>query len=104
MINTVEKLAKYIPINSISVEFQNGDYFKADVLNGKYKDEYTRDVAVRKLGYFDIRNADCENIAQGVSYKYWHLYKNTTATSTKEKKEHPLHLMNCSLSSRQWKK
>lgn len=86
MINTVEKLAKYIPINSISVEFQNGDYFKADVLNGKYKYKYTGDVTVRKLGYFDIRNADCENIAQGVSYKYWHIVQKYDGYIYKRKK------------------
>ncbi|MCP2241228.1 RNA-guided endonuclease IscB [Thermoanaerobacterium thermosaccharolyticum] len=70
--------------------FQNGDYVKAEVPKGKYKGQYTGYVAVRKSGYFDIRDANGKNIAQGISYQYCHIIQRYDGYKYGRRKRHIL--------------
>jgi hypothetical protein len=72
--------------------FQSGDYIKAEVPKGKYKGEYTGYVAVRKSGYFDVRDANGKNIAQGISYQYCHIIQRYDGYKYGRRERHiPLH-------------
>lgn len=72
--------------------FQNGDYVKAKVPKGKYKGEYTGYIAVRKSGYFDIRDANGKNIAQGILYQYCYIIQRYDGYKYGRRERHiPLH-------------
>lgn len=53
--------------------FQTGDIVTASIPKGKYEGRWTGRVAVRTIGYFDIRNKEGKRICQGVSHKYFKL-------------------------------
>lgn len=50
--------------------FQTGDMVKADIPKGKYQGQHIGKVAVRKNGYFDIKDGFGKRICQGINYKY----------------------------------
>ncbi len=82
----------YLSRQKIFFGFQNGDYIKAEVLKGKYKGQYAGYVAVRKSGYFDIRNANGKNIAQGISYQYCYIIQRYDGYKYGRRERHiPLH-------------
>ncbi|HUW63638.1 MAG TPA: RNA-guided endonuclease IscB [Spirochaetia bacterium] len=53
--------------------FQTGDLVAADVPTGKYKGRWQGRVAVRKTGYFDIKDGSGKRICQGIPAKYYRL-------------------------------
>jgi hypothetical protein len=53
--------------------FQTGDLVVADIPKGKYQGRWRGRVAVRKTGYFDIRDGTGKRIGQGISARYCRL-------------------------------
>lgn len=60
----------YLPRQKTYYGFQTGDMVKADVPKGKYTGIHVGSVAVRKSGYFDIKNPTGKRIAQGINHVY----------------------------------
>lgn len=52
--------------------FQTGDLVKAVVPKGKYAGTWHGQVAVRKSGYFDLKDRNGKLLAQGILYRYLH--------------------------------
>jgi hypothetical protein len=50
--------------------FQTGDLVTASVPQGKYQGAWQGKVAVRKSGYFDLKDVSNKRISQGVNYKF----------------------------------
>jgi hypothetical protein len=53
--------------------FQTGDLVVADIPKGKYQGRWRGRLAVRKTGYFDIKDGTGKRICQGISARYCRL-------------------------------
>ncbi|HUW63288.1 MAG TPA: hypothetical protein VMW83_01105 [Spirochaetia bacterium] len=53
--------------------FQTGDLAAADIPKGKYKGKWRGRVAVRKTGYFDIKDGNGKRSCQGIRAEYCRL-------------------------------
>ncbi len=53
--------------------FQTGDIVTADIPKGKYQGRWRGRVAVRKTGYFDIKDGTGKRLCQGISARYGRL-------------------------------
>lgn len=60
----------YFTRRKMSFGFQTGDIVRAEVPKGKYEGVCIGSVAVRKSGYFDIKNTQGKRMPQGINAKY----------------------------------